>query len=283
MRMDERNSNTARRRTATRALLGIAALAGGLATGTAQADSALFWAERDDANTATIDHGAWQRLLDGYLRIDHPSGVNRFDYAALQNHAEHSQSLTNYLSALQALDPRRYSGAEQKAYWINFYNALTVRLVTDAYPVDSIRDMGWLWSGPWDDVHANVADQDLTLNDMEHEILRPIWQDNRIHYAVNCASFGCPNLNPQAFTATNTEQLLEDGARSYVNHPRGVTVEQRHLLVSSIYDWFEEDFGSSEAGVLEHLRKYATPELSEQLSAFKGDLEYEYDWSLNAP
>ena len=279
MRMNERNS------TATRTLLGTMALAFGIVAGGAQADPATFWAERNDANTATIDHGAWQRILDGYLRSDHPSGVNRFDYAALQGNAEHSQSLTNYLSALQALDPRSYSGVEQKAYWINFYNALTVRLVIDAYPVDSIRDMGenWLIPGPWDDVHANVAGQELTLNDMEHEILRSIWRDNRIHYAVNCASFGCPNLNPQAFTAANIEQLLEDGARSYVNHPRGVTVQRHDLLVSSIYDWFEEDFGNSEEGVLEHLRKYAAPELTEQLNAFKGDLEYEYDWSLNAP
>ena len=251
----------------------------------ADVDKATFWADRDDGNAATIDHSAWQEILGQYLRTDHPSGVNRFDYAALQANAEQSERLTNYLASLQALDPRAYSGAEQKAYWINFYNALTVRLVTDAFPVDSIRDMGdnWLLPGPWGDVHAKVAGQELTLDDMEHEILRPIWKDSRIHYAVNCASYGCPNLAPQAFTAANSEQLLEEGARNYVNHPRGVTVKRRELLVSSIYDWFQEDFGDSEEGVLAHLKQYADEELTTQLNAFDGDLEFEYDWSLNAP
>ena len=251
----------------------------------ADVDHSTFWADRDDSNTATIDHSAWQGILDGYLRTDHPSGVNRFDYAALQANTEHSERLTNYLASLQALDPRGYSGAEAKAYWINFYNALTVRLVTDAFPVDSIRDMGenWLLPGPWKDVHANVAGQELTLDNMEHDILRPIWQDSRIHYAVNCASYGCPNLSAQVFTAANSEQLLEEGAGAYVNHPRGVTVQRRDLLVSSIYDWFQEDFGNSEEGVLAHLKQYADAELAAQLEDFSGDLEFEYDWSLNAP
>ena len=284
MRLDDRYRDRARRSTSARWLLAGAALALGV-TANADVDHATFWAERDDANAETIDHASWQDILDGYLRTDHPSGVNRFDYAALQASAEHSQSLTDYLTSLQALDPRRYSGTEQKAYWINFYNALTARLVTDAYPVDSIRDMGenWLIPGPWGDVHAKVAGVELTLDDMEHEILRPIWQDNRIHYGVNCASIGCPNLNAQAYTAANTEQLLDEGARAYVNHPRGVTVQGRDLLTSSIYDWFQEDFQDSEEGVLEHLRQYAAPELRERLSTFRGDLEYEYDWSLNAP
>ena len=252
---------------------------------TADVDHAVFWAERDDANAATIDHGAWQEILDGYLRTDHPSGVNRFDYGGLKANAAHTASLAAYLQGLQAIDPRPYSAAEQKAYWINFYNALTVQLVANAYPVDSIRDMGdnWLIPGPWDDAHAEVVGEELTLNDIEHEILRPIWQDNRIHYAVNCASFGCPNLAALAYTAANTEQLLEDGASAYVNHARGVAFDGDDVTVSSIYDWYQEDFDDSEEGVLAHLAKYAAPELAEQLRAFKGDVDYAYDWSLNAP
>lgn len=244
-----------------------------------------FWAVRDDANPATIDHGAWQQVLDAYLRPAHPSGINRFDYRGLQIDADRSAGLAAYLQGLEAIDPRRYSGAEQKAYWINFYNALTVQLVANAFPVDSIRDMGddWIIPGPWNDVHANVAGQALTLNDIEHEILRPIWQDNRIHYAVNCASFGCPNLAPQAYTSANTERLLEDGARAYVNHPRGVMLKNGDLTLSSIYDWYQEDFGHSEAGVLEHVAEYAEPKLAAQLRAFEGDIDYAYDWSLNAP
>lgn len=251
----------------------------------AEVAHAAFWAARDDANAATIDHSAWQEILDVYLRPDHPSGINRFDYGGLKANANHSAGLAAYLQGLQAIDPRRYSGAEQKAYWINFYNALTVQLVANAHPVESIRDMGddWFIPGPWNDVHANVAGQGLTLNDIEHEILRPIWQDNRIHYAVNCASFGCPDLAAQAYTSANTEQLLEDGARAYVNHPRGATLENGDLTLSSIYDWYQEDFDGSEAGVLEHLVEYAEPNLAARLREFGGDIDYAYDWALNAP
>ena len=179
------------------ALLGLVLTA---ATATAAPNSAMLpgWDASVESNAEQIDHSAWQRLLDVYLKT-HPSGINRFDYAALKADAKDTARLAGYLTALQALDPRHYARAEQKAYWLNFYNALTVQIVVDAYPVDSIRNIhqGWLpLSGPWNDVHTKVAGQPLTLNNIEHGILRPIWRDKRIHYAVNCASYGCPNLRP---------------------------------------------------------------------------------------
>ena len=239
----------------------------------------------DETSLATIDHAPWQALLDAYLRADHPSGVNRFNYGALRTNSADMARLVGYLTALQDADPRGYSRAEQKAYWINFYNALTVRLVAAAYPIESIRDIGgsWLTPGPWQDVHANVAGHDLTLDNIEHDILRPVWRDPRIHYAVNCASYGCPNLSADAFTAANTEELLEAGARAYVNHPRGVAFNGPDIVVSSIYRWYQEDFGGSEEGLLRHLIQYAAAPLAEQLRGFNGDVEYAYDWTLNAP
>ena len=255
-----------------------------------------FWSERDDANQEQIDHGAWQSILDGYLRVgsseaaDAPplgpaSGVNRFDYAALKANTADRERLAGYLASLQALDPRRLSAAEQMAYWINFYNALTVRVVMDDYPVDSIREIheGWLDTGPWDDVHAQVAGRDLTLNDIEHRILRPIWRDARIHYAVNCASLGCPNLAPKAYASATLEEQLEQGATEYVNHPRGAAFVDGELIVSSIYDWYQEDFGDSEAAVVKHLLKYADDALAARLRSYDEGLDYEYDWSLNDP
>ncbi len=248
-----------------------------------------FWDASDESNAERIDHSAWQDLLSAYLR-SHDSGVNRFDYAALKASHGDTDKLARYIAYLQELDPRDYSRAEQKAYWINFYNALTVKLVTDAFPVESIRDIrknwlaGLVFPGPWDDVHARVAGQDVTLNDIENGILRPIWNDNRIHYGVNCASYGCPNLSGTAFSAENTDGLLEAGARAYVNHTRGVDfVDEDFIVVSSIYDWYAEDFGDSEAGVIEHLARYAEGELAGRLKNFVGAMDYEYDWSLNQP
>ncbi len=263
------------------AAIGIAAAA----VAGADAEVTAFWSEHDDANPAAIDHAPWQALLTAYLRTDHPSGVARFDYAALKASAEDTARLAGYLDALQAVDPRRYARAEQLAYWINFYNALTVRLVAAAFPIASIRDIGesWLLPGPWKDENATVAGQALTLHNIEHDILRPIWGDSRIHYAVNCASYGCPNLMATAFTAANASELMAAGARAYVNHPRGVAFDGEDVTVSSIYDWFQEDFGDSEAGVLAHLLEYAEEPLAERLRRFDGDMAFAYDWALNAP
>ena len=116
---------------------------------------------------------------------------------------------------------------------------------------------------------------------MEHRILRPIWKDPRVHYAVNCASIGCPNLQDRAYTSKNTEVLLEKGAREYINHPRGAAFEGKKLVLSDIYDWFQEDFGGSDQGVLRHLRRYAAPDLAGKLESFSGRIDYQYDWSLN--
>ena len=244
------------------------------------------WDASDESNTASIDHGAWQDILDAYVEPD-PDGVNLIDYAGMEADTADAEKLAAYLDGLEALDPRDYSRAEQMAYWINFYNALTVKVVLDAYPVDSIKDIhvGVIpLTGPWGDVHANVAGQDLTLDQIEHGILRPIWQDPRIHYAVNCAAYGCPHLLETAFTAGNTEALLDAGARDYVNNFRGVdVVDEDFIVLSSIYEWYTEDFGNTEELVLAHLRKYAADDLAAFLESFDGAIEYDYNWDLNEP
>lgn len=242
------------------------------------------WNASDESNTARIEHGPWQEILQDHIAPD-PSGINLFDYAALAAGPSDLAKLTGYLESLEEIDPRDYSRREQFAYWVNFYNALTVKVVVDAYPVESILDIheGVVpLTGPWGDVHASVAGQDMTLDQIEHGILRPIWRDARIHYAVNCAAYSCPNLTATAFTAANSEALLEAGAQSYINSPRGVdVVADDFIALSSIYDWYTEDFGGTEATVIEHLVAYADGELATFLRGFAGAIEYRYDWSLN--
>ncbi len=242
-----------------------------------------YWDRSDAANPAAIDHSPWQGLLDAYLDTRHPSGVHRFAYAAVRS-ADRAV-LRAYLTALQGLDPRRYPRPEQEAYWINLYNALTVDLVLAHYPVKSIREIGggWWARGPWDDAIAKVAGRALSLNDIEHGVLRPIWRDPRIHYALNCASIGCPNLAGRAYTRDNLVGLLDQGARDYVQHARGVQWQEGELRASSIYDWYQADFGGTEAGVLDHLLRYARPELALRLRDYVGPIVYDYDWSLNEP
>ena len=244
-----------------------------------------IWEKFDSLNITTIDHSDWQAILDTYLVTDDPSGIHLFDYQALQENTADRQRLNQYLEQLQELDPRQYARDVQMAYWINLYNAVTIRVVVDAYPVESIMQINNGKnpnSGPWKDIHVTVAEIPLTLDNIEHDILRPIWQDNRIHYAVNCASLGCPNLASRAFTAANLEQLLDENAKEFVNHLRAVELlDEAFGVTSSLYFWYMEDFGDSEAGVLAHLQKYADEDLAKQLEDFDGSLDHEYDWRLN--
>jgi hypothetical protein len=243
------------------------------------------WEKHDPASKQRIDHSFWDRFLEKYLVAPHPSGVNRFRYSSVT--PGDRAALKTYLKDLQAVPISSYNRAEQKAYWINLYNALTVEVVLSHYPVRSIRDINisprWFSRGPWGAKLVAIEGEKLSLDDIEHRILRPIWKDNRIHYAVNCASIGCPNLQPVAYTSENMEMLLDKGARQYVNHPRGASFSSGTLKVSSIYVWFQEDFGGSTEGVLRHLRKYATDALSQDLKNYGGRFTHDYDWSLNAP
>ena len=209
--------------------------------------------------------------------------LNRVRYGAATE-ADRNK-LSQYIASLTALRIGSYNRAEQKAYWINLYNALTVKVVLDNYPVKSIRDIdispGFFSDGPWGKKLVTVDGERISLNDIEHRILRPIWRDNRVHYAVNCASIGCPNLQAKAYTGATLEAMLEAGARAYVNSSRGVAVKGDTVTVSKIYDWFIADFGHEEKTVLAHLKKYAAPNLRKQLMAI-GKLDgVAYDWQLN--
>ncbi|MYA18388.1 MAG: DUF547 domain-containing protein, partial [Gammaproteobacteria bacterium] len=137
-----------------------------------------MWNASDESSTATIDHGPWQEILDAYLK-EHPSGINRFDYAALKANSDHRRKLTSYLMGLTQLDPRTHSRDEQKAYWINLYNGLTVHVIVGRYPVDSIRDIksGLLTPGPWEMELITIQGQKLTIDNIENFILRMFWKD----------------------------------------------------------------------------------------------------------
>ena len=255
----------------------------GIAASAPEAEPWPMWTKHANSLNQKVDHSAWQQILDRYLSMD-SADITRFDYVAVTDNA--SRALDSYLKRLQGTDVVKLTRAQQLAYWINLYNALTVSVVLDHYPVGSIRDIdispGLFSNGPWGKRLLEINGETLSLNDIEHRILRPIWQDPRIHYAVNCASVSCPNLQGNAFTAENTASLLESAATSYVNHPRGVAFEGNELVVSSIYHWFDGDFGGSDPSVIEHLKRYAAPALAGRLATIGKISGHHYDWSLNA-
>jgi hypothetical protein len=226
---------------------------------------------------------AFDALLARRARLS-PDGVVRVDYAGWRGSAADRDALRRYLDGLTALDPLTLTRPEQFAYWANLYNALTIRVVLDAWPVASIRNIrtSGLLPGPWWKAITRVAGADLSLNNIEHDILRKGWREPRVHYAVNCASFSCPNLPLRALRGAGLDETLDAAARSYVNHPRGVRFEGERLIVSSIYRWYGGDFGGSDARVIAHLAQYATPTLRARLQAVDRIARGAYDWSINA-
>jgi hypothetical protein len=247
-----------------------------------KADLWEHWATNDPNSEVVVDHGAWDEFLKTYVRAD-KAGLNRVAYGKVTD--ADRKILRSYLARLGAVPISRLKRDEQQAYWINMYNALTVRVILDHYPVASIQDIdlgpGFFPSGPWDKKLIKIDGKMVSLNDIEHRILRPIWKDPRLHYAVNCASVGCPNLQRAAFTAARTDAMLDRAASAYVNSPRGVSFNDGGPVVSKIYDWFQEDFGDSEDAVLDHLKKFATAALAARLDQATGISGYAYDWSLN--
>lgn len=241
------------------------------------------WTGRDASSNARVENTSWQAFLDACLK-DNPNGLNKVNYGGAT--LAEQVFVDDYVALLSRTEVSKLNPAEQKAFWINFYNALTIQVVLDHMPVKSILDIdispGFFAQGPWGKKLVTVEGEELSLDDMEHRILRPIWKDPRIHYGVNCASVGCPDLVMNPYDPATLDTVLTTNAIAYVNSPRGVRIEDGKVTVSKIYDWFIEDFGGNEAGILAHLRQYAKGDLKVALDKATKISDYEYDWSLNA-
>ena len=234
------------------------------------------------ARPVVLEHADWSRLLRRYVSAGR-DGINRVDFAAWKQGG--TAALEGYVASLEKADPTMLSRAGQLAYWINLYNARTVLIVLQRYPVGSIREInlpdpaGKPADGPWKAKVATVNGIALSLDDVENEIVRPIFKDARVHYAFNCLSIGCPNLLREAYTAARLERQLERAARDFINDQRGIAFKAGKVTASSIYEWFEGDFGGF-PGVVAHLRSYARPGLRKQIDGLKKIDAYDYDWKL---
>lgn len=232
----------------------------------------------------TVDHSQWANLLSTYVSLG-GDGITRVDYAALADSAADVEKLGAYIDLLQETKVSGLNQDEQFAFWANLYNAVTVEVILEHYPVRSIRDIsispGLFSIGPWGKKLVTVEGEELSLDNVEHDIMRANWDEPRVHYAVNCASYGCPNLALEPFTGKKLEAQLEKAAKDYVNHSRGVSFDGNKLTLSKIYDWYGKDFGTTKAAQLKSIAKHAEPELADKLKAHSGRVSYDYDWSLN--
>lgn len=229
----------------------------------------------------TVDHSAFDALLKAYV-VGDAQAYNRIDYRRLKSRGH--RALKSYLVALQQVRPTTLSVVEAHAYWINLYNAATLDVVTDYYPVSSIKKIklgggGLFGSGPWSKKLLTVEGTQLSLDDIEHRIVRALFADPMSHYGLNCASYSCPNLVIEAYTGRNVDRLLAQNARDYVNHERGVSVKAGRITASKIYSWYAGDFGGK-SRLKQHWSAFAEPQHKAAIGAASLG-RFVYDWSLN--
>ena len=232
------------------------------------------------AQSASISHAAFTNVLQKYVSAPDGQGLTHFNYGGLKANRADKAALDGYIKSLENTNPSTLSSNAAIAYYANLYNAVTVQVVTDNYPVSSIKKLGPLGSGPWKKNLFTINGQPASLNNVEHDILRKQFPSPYVHYMVNCASVGCPNLLDSAWEAGTLEENRKKAAAAYINSPRGVQITPKGLKISSIFKWFKEDFGGK-SGTLQHIRKYARPELAAAIDNGAKVVDYGYDWSLN--
>ncbi|MEQ8706493.1 MAG: DUF547 domain-containing protein [Phaeodactylibacter sp.] len=210
------------------------------------------------------DHNLWETVLQQYVS---ETGVVNY-----KKMAKNEKALNAYLDELASHPPMdSWSRDEKLAYWINAYNAYTVKLIVDNYPVKSIRDLHD--GNPWDVKWIELGRQTYSLNQIEHDIIRPRYDEPRIHFAVNCAAQSCPPLLNHAWTAENLEQNLEQQTRAFINNEQYNRIGAKALELSQIFNWYGEDFGDLAA----FANRYTEIDIKPKAKV----TFLEYNWALN--
>jgi hypothetical protein len=222
---------------------------------------------------AAVDNRIYAELLKKYVKD------GRVDYRGLKSE---EARLDQYLKVLEMTDSEKLARDAQFAFYINAYNAWTIKLILTGYPgVKSIKDLGSLFKSPWKKELCRIDGKLLTLDNIEHDILRPRFKDPRVHFAINCAARSCPALRPEPYQENLLERQLNEMTTAFIHDADSNYLRGDTLYVSRIFKWFGEDFDND---VIGFFLKYATGSLKTELEAKKGGLNVtylDYDWSLN--
>ena len=220
-----------------------------------------------------VDHRLYGELLKKYVI------GGQVNYAGFKSE---EAKLSQYLELLEKVDPKTLSRNEQFAFYANAYNAWTIKLILSKYPgIQSIKELGLLNTGPWKKEVVRLRGGLVSLDHIEHDILRPRFNDPRVHFAINCAAKSCPPLRSEPYRADLLDQQLDDSTRSFLNDPQSYRLEGNRFYVSRIFKWFSEDFNEDLIGFY---LKYATGDLAKKLETGRDKIRVEYldyDWSLN--
>lgn len=235
-----------------------------------------FWNDSEATSQLSIDNSKWQAILSKYVDDNHSSGVNRFNYAQVTE--SDKQLLIDYLNYMQQMDPRQLNPSNQKAFWLNLYNATVVSaiLAKDASSIKSLNNV-------WKKKRLEVTRQPMSLDDIEHGVIRPLYNDPRIHFAITPATIGSGDILATPYTGDNVEQLLEENTKRFFNNSnKGVYIEGNKLVVSSIFKWYKSDFGGSNDGIKVFIKRYVDEDMKLKIDQIK-KISYQYNWELNKP
>ncbi|OON70898.1 DUF547 domain-containing protein [Hymenobacter sp. CRA2] len=223
-----------------------------------------------------VDHSAYERLLKKYV-----NDKGLVNYKAWKND---QKELNQYLEQLSKNPPAAsWSKAEQMAYWINAYNAYTIRLILDHYPVGSIKDIGSkiqipLVTTPWAAEFFSIGGQKMSLDDIEHNRLRKQYDDPRVHFALVCASISCPRLRREAYTPAQLDRQLDEQGRDFLNNPAKNKVGKSEAQLSKYFDWYKGDWTGNGQSVAKWVNRYSATKMSADAKVSYLD----YNWNLNA-
>lgn len=222
---------------------------------------------------AVVDHAIYAQLLHRYV---HNGQVNYDGFK------QDESKLDRYLAVLEAVDPQDLEKNEQFAFYANAYNAWTIKAILSKYPqLSSVKELGIFNTGPWKKKIVRLNGQVLSLDDIEHDILRPRFKDPRVHFAINCAAYSCPPLRADPYVGSRLDAQLDEATRAFINNPDRNYLEGDTLYLSKIFKWFAEDFDRDPVA---YVLRYADGSFKSELSARRTSLRVKYltyDWSLN--
>ena len=245
-----------------------------ISAGTKMIRLVFFWILATTSLAAEPDWNIYDELLSSHLAAAEKDGLalNLVNYESIAA----DPNFYSIVNQIILFDVEQLNSTQEKlAFYINAYNILTIKLILDNWPVASIRDIGNFFKGPWDVVVLENADGKLTLDDIEHNIIRT-FNEPRIHFALNCASVSCPDLRHEAYRADQLDEQLDDQTRLFLDNAKGLLLDGDRLRLSKIFDWYAVDF--EVFGSLENFVKLYRPEL--QFDNVRTNLRY--NWNLNS-
>jgi hypothetical protein len=239
-----------------------------------------YWHKSNPSSTKVINFNAWQNFLDKYTIEKNNQVYVKYAAVADKDKAKLNQAITQYAK----VNILEYNPDQQLAYWINLYNMLTVQVILKHYPIKSITDIdkGWFGSKVWDQSVIRISNKYLTLNDIEHRIIRPIWKNPRTHAALNCASISCPNLSQKAYLGKTINSQLNQAFSNWINSDKGLYIKNNDLYLSKIFDWYGSDFGDKEQ-MLKFIKGFIKDDSKKSKLNDDAIIYFQnYNWNLNS-